>query len=157
MVTVLWADRNIPWWCHQTETFSELLVICERNPPVSGEFPSPRPMTQSFDVFFDLRLKSGWAKWLRRRWFETHWRSLWRHCNAELHAWPISISSFRLASIHELPLWVWDGHKVALYPISYYWSAMEPWQDCSASIYSRWFIYALLELETYFSVICDKQ
>ena len=30
------------------------LSICEGNSPVCGEFPSQRPVTQSFDVFFDL-------------------------------------------------------------------------------------------------------
>ena len=48
-----------PWWCHQRETFSALLVLWEGNSPVTGEFPSQRPVTRSFEVFFDLRLKSG--------------------------------------------------------------------------------------------------
>ena len=39
-------------WCHQMETFSVLLVICAGNSPVTGEFPSLRPMTRSFDVFW---------------------------------------------------------------------------------------------------------
>ena len=43
-----------PWWRHQIETFSALLAICTRNSPVTGEFPTQRPMTRSFDVFFDL-------------------------------------------------------------------------------------------------------
>ena len=37
------------------EAFSALLAICEGNSPVPGEFPSQRPVTRSFDVFFDLR------------------------------------------------------------------------------------------------------
>ena len=36
------------------ETFSALLAICAANSPVSGEFPAQRPVTRSFDVFFDL-------------------------------------------------------------------------------------------------------
>ena len=43
------------------ETFSTLLALCEGNPPVTGGFPSQRPVTQSFDIFFDVRLKKGWA------------------------------------------------------------------------------------------------
>ena len=35
------------------ETFSVLLVLCEGNSPVTGEFPSQKPVTRSFD----LRLK----------------------------------------------------------------------------------------------------
>ena len=44
------------WWRHQMETFSALLALCEGNPPVTGGFPSQRSATESFDVFFDLRL-----------------------------------------------------------------------------------------------------
>ena len=44
------------WGRHQMETFSALLAFCEGNRPVTGGFPSQRPVTRSFDVFFDLRL-----------------------------------------------------------------------------------------------------
>ena len=44
------------WWRHEMETFSGLLALCVRNSPVTGEFPSQRPVTRSFDVFFDLCL-----------------------------------------------------------------------------------------------------
>ena len=44
------------------ETFSTLLTICVGNSPVTGEFPTQRPVTQSFDVFFDLRLNKGLSK-----------------------------------------------------------------------------------------------
>ena len=37
------------------EIFSALLVICAGNSPVPGEFPAQRPVTQSFDIYFDLR------------------------------------------------------------------------------------------------------
>ena len=36
------------------ETFSTLLAICAGNSLVTGEFPAQRPVTRSFDVFFDL-------------------------------------------------------------------------------------------------------
>ena len=39
------------------ETFSLLLAICVGYSPMTGEFPTQRPVTQSFDIFFDLRLK----------------------------------------------------------------------------------------------------
>ena len=42
------------------ETFSALLAICAGNSPVPGEFPAQRPVTRSFDVFFDLRLNKRW-------------------------------------------------------------------------------------------------
>ena len=35
------------------EIFSALLALCVGNSPVPGEFPAERPVTRSFDVFFD--------------------------------------------------------------------------------------------------------
>ena len=64
------------------ETFSALLALCEGNPPVTGGFPSQRPVTRSFDVFFNLRLNKRSSKQSGRWWFETSSRSSWRHCNA---------------------------------------------------------------------------
>ena len=54
--------------------------------PLNGQYTDrwwipQRPVTRSFDVFFDLRLNKRLNKQSRRRWFETPWRSLWRHCN----------------------------------------------------------------------------
>ena len=59
-------SSSIPWWRHQMETFSALLAICAGNSPVSGEFPAQRPVTQSFDVFFDLCLIKRLSKTLVR-------------------------------------------------------------------------------------------
>ena len=50
------------WWRHQMETFSALLAFCAGNSPVAGEFPAQRPVTWSFDVFFDLSLKQQLSK-----------------------------------------------------------------------------------------------
>ena len=65
----------------QMETLSALLALCSGNSPVLGEFPAQRPVTRSFDVFFDLRLN----KWLSKQswgwWFETLSCPLWRHRN----------------------------------------------------------------------------
>ena len=72
----------IAWWRHQMGTFPALLALCTGNSPVIGEFPSQRPVTRSFDIFFDLRLNKLLSKQPRRRWFETPSRSLWRHCIA---------------------------------------------------------------------------
>ena len=38
------------------ETFSALLALCVGYSPASGEFPAQRPVTRSFDIFFDLHL-----------------------------------------------------------------------------------------------------
>ena len=58
------------------ETFSALLADCAGNSPVPGEIPAQRPVTRSFDVFFDLFLINGWvnnreASDLRR--YRTHY------------------------------------------------------------------------------------
>ena len=44
------------------ETFSALLAISAGKSPVTGEFPAQRPVTRSFDVFFDLRLYKQLSK-----------------------------------------------------------------------------------------------
>ena len=64
---------------------SALLALCEGSPPVTGGFPSQRPMTRSFDVFFDLHLNKRVSKqsWDWR--FETPSLPLWRHCNERKH------------------------------------------------------------------------
>ena len=72
-----------PWWRHQMETFSALLAICAENSPVPGEFPAQRPVTRSFDVFFDLRPNKRLSKQSWGWWSETPSSSLWRHRNAK--------------------------------------------------------------------------
>ena len=57
------------WWRHQMETFS----------PVNS--PQQRPVTRSFNVFFDLRLNKRLSKHSWSWWFETLSRSLWCHHN----------------------------------------------------------------------------
>ena len=72
---------DITWWRHQMKTFSALLAICARTSPVPGKFPAQRPVTRSFDVFFDLRLNKRLSKQSCGWWFETPPCPLWRHCN----------------------------------------------------------------------------
>ena len=61
------------------ETFSALLTLSVGNQPFTGGCPSQRPVTRSFDVFFDLCLKKRLGKQSRCRWIETPSRPLWRH------------------------------------------------------------------------------
>ena len=49
--------------------------------------PPQRPVTRSFDVFFDLRQNKRLSKQSWGWWFETLSRPLWRHCN---ESWPQS-------------------------------------------------------------------
>ena len=53
----IFTEIYCSWWCHQMETFSLLLALCVGNSPVTGEFPSQRPVTRSFDILFDLHLE----------------------------------------------------------------------------------------------------
>ena len=64
-------DLDSARWRHQMKTFSALLALCAGNSPVTSEFPSQRPVTRNFDVFFYLHLnkrlsKQRWGCDLRR-------------------------------------------------------------------------------------------
>ena len=79
-----WHVTYIPqeaWWRHQMETLSALLALCGGNSSVTGEFPSQRPVTRSFAVFFHLCPNKRLSKQSWGWWFETPSPSLWRHCN----------------------------------------------------------------------------
>ena len=56
------------------------------NSPVPGEFHTQRPVTRSFDVYFDLRPNKRLSKQSWSWWFETPSRPFWRHRNV-LHLW----------------------------------------------------------------------
>ena len=108
---------KIPWWHHQMETFSMLLALYAGNSPVTSESPSQRPVTWSFDVFFDLRLKKCLSKKSWGWWFEMPPCSLWGQCNAvNLHHvhWkprvvmcPINCHNDNFWCYH----WWWSWHR----------------------------------------------
>ena len=60
--------------------FSNLYSIPMRH-KLPGEFPAQRPVTRSFDVFFDLCLNKRLSTQSWGWWFETLSRPFWRHCN----------------------------------------------------------------------------
>ena len=60
------------------ETFSALLALVRW---ITGWFPSQKPGTRNFDVFFDLRMNKWLNKQSRHRWLETPMRSLRRLCS----------------------------------------------------------------------------
>ena len=76
-----YPGRTKSWRRHRMETFSASLALFGGNSPVTGGFPSQRPVTWRLCVFFDLRLNKRLSKQLSRRWFKTPSRSLWRHRN----------------------------------------------------------------------------
>ena len=55
-------NSQISWWRHQMERFFVSLGLCAGNSPVTGEFPSQRPVTRSFDGFFFIcAWTNGWV------------------------------------------------------------------------------------------------
>ena len=79
----------LAWWelsHHRMMTSSKWNIFRVTGPlcgksPVTGEFPAQRPVTRSFDIFFDPRLNKQLNKQSWGLWFETLWRSSWRHRN----------------------------------------------------------------------------
>ena len=93
------------WWRHQMETFSALLAICAGNSPVTGEFPAQKPLTRSFDFFFDLHLNKRLCKQSLGWWVETpspimtslYW-GIYRWQANSSHKWPV-MGSFYICVI----------------------------------------------------------
>ena len=70
-----------------------------------GEFPTQRPVTRSFDVFFHLSLNKRLSKQPWGWWFETPAWSLWRHRNGiviTILRSPLSIARHLPALCHAL-------------------------------------------------------
>ena len=114
------------WRRHQTKTFSALLAICAGNSPVTGEFPAQRPVTRSFDVFFDLRLNKRLSKQSWGWWFETSSRSLWRHSNEQnTCTWHFGDDNFKYKFLVEIVmLWLefhWRILLLVQLAIGYHW------------------------------------
>ena len=93
-------------WHHELETFSVLLALCEGHPPVTAGFPSQRPVTRGFNVFFDLRLDRRLSKQSRRRGFEMPLRSWWRHCTDS------NISLYNFTKLTLIPQHQQNFHRI---------------------------------------------
>ena len=81
------------------------------NSPVPGEVPAQRPVTRSFDVFFDLLLNKRLSKHAWGWWFDTLSCPLWRHSNvitsrdvSERHARHLYVTPFMM-------YWVYLIHR----------------------------------------------
>ena len=120
MKSFYWTQPN-SWWRHQMETFSALLAFCEGNSPVTGEFPSQRPVVRRFDVFFDVHPNKRLNKPSRHRWFETPSRTLWCHrnvttlqpptCSVQIHhpnqCWHITIKIQMTFFLQKIKKYTW--------------------------------------------------
>ena len=86
-----------------------------------GEFPTQRPVTRSFDVFFDLRLNKRLSKQPWGWWFETPSWSLWRHCNEYFPRYYCTGSVVSAAGTSNYtPQIMWDVIPAALIPRDLY-------------------------------------
>ena len=71
-------------WFHDDVTNGKIFRVTG---PLCGEitdpaeFPTQRPVTRNFDVFFDLRLNTRWSKRPWGWWFKTPSWSSWRQYN----------------------------------------------------------------------------
>ena len=124
--------------------------LCGGNPPVTGGFPSQRPVTQSFDVFFDVHLNKQLSKPSSRWWFATPWRSLWRHRDLYVHCivnyfrywWPMPV--FPLCSLGDLYFFRGLFHHSLRVPgihgrriLPSLWVESQHWRYC-IKILNRW-------------------
>ena len=102
----LFHDDVIKW-----KQFSALLAISAGNSPVTGEIPAQRPVTQSFNVFFDVRLNKRLSKQWWGWWFETPWYPLWRHCNAN----SIDVTSVWHNVPYNVPSTLSESNKITMF------------------------------------------
>ena len=82
--------------------------------------PAQRPVTLSFDDFFDLRLNKQLNKQSKRWWFETPSCPQWRHCNEK------GVSFVQLSDFHTSfteYLGVWYHRQIKLCGIGPFWEA----------------------------------
>ena len=101
-----------------------------------GEFPAQRPVTRSFDVFFDLRPNKRLSKQPWGWWFETPSWSLWRQCNelsyiihrvvCPLQGWGevqamVPRYRYRYLGVGQVQVQVHDFSKVPRYRYRYSW------------------------------------
>ena len=108
------------WWRHQMEAFSALLAICAGNSPVPGEFPTQRPVTRSFDVYFDLRPNKRLSKQSWGWWFETQFRPSWRHRNV---SWSLQCLYSNILNVDaEWCIHIYD--KALSYYLNQWWGIM---------------------------------
>ena len=99
------------------EAFSALLDLCAGNSPVTDEFPSQRPVTRTFDVFFDMHLNKRLSKQSTGRRLETPSRSLWRQCNGYSIIFNDTATHFEIrfysnGHLYWRPIFMWEcpGH-----------------------------------------------
>ena len=77
---------------------------------VTGEFPTQRPVTRSFGVFFEQCLNERLSKQSWGWWFEMSSRPLWRHCNESSYTFRYIARIF-----FQISFWNWQYHEADHY------------------------------------------
>ena len=108
-----------------------------------GEFPTQRPATRSFDVFFDLRLNKRLSKQPWGWWFETPLWSLWRHRNEhDKYEW-IHPNTMTI-EIRILLLWIGRSMKYIKLLNQHKWKTVHkmihPWNTHNTETYKLLFV-----------------
>ena len=82
-LVIFWTHSRYPTYRSHVPTGLSLMTSSHANifRLTGREFPAQRPVTRSFDVFFDLCLNKRLSKQSWDWWFETLSRPLWRHYN----------------------------------------------------------------------------
>ena len=107
-------------WIMMTSSHGNIFHVTGR---LCGEFtgdqwiPTQRPVTRTFDVFFDLRLNQRLSKQSWGWWFERLSRSLWRHCNV--------IMNFII--LHINPSTPYTDDSICQIPSRVLWSYIKDW------------------------------
>ena len=89
---------SVSLWRHDMETFSALLTLYERNPPVIDGFPSQRASNASFEVFFSVILNKSLDTQSSYRWFGMPWHNVMSLWCIELISFEEKIIAFWLKS-----------------------------------------------------------
>ena len=96
-----------------------------------GEFPARRPVTRSFNVFFDLCLNKRLTKQPWSWWFETPPWSLWRQCNVDCFGtFTVNIYSRLIFITFYLMNWGHCANDVTLFVL---WFHLQNFKSCFIS------------------------
>ena len=119
------------------------------NSPVTGKFPSQRPVTRSFDVFFYLRLNKRMSKQWWGWWFEIPSHPRWRQCNAFLGPNKSEVCSMR-SCLNQLSVqnWrIWSAQRTSCKIV------LKPWYliFCIQFIFRMWFTFRVYSRGAYTS------
>ena len=117
--------------------------------PLRGEFTGHQwiPPAKASDAelwfFFDLRLNQPFSKQWRRWWFESPWRSLWRHCNATVKS---EIRFWGQCTVSANAIRPWTARIHAGVVLTNVGSYICRWQTFNSQLISPWIDLAVIML-----------